>query len=300
MNICNPHPQVRFSQRAWWFAAALALLLAAGAKPAPVERPIMMESNGPGSELYVLDETGILHEYRVSENGLAEYGHLLVPSGFNASDMSFAQTETPHSLLIAGTRAGHGVVLRLALDSRTLRTWSFQNICGGVDTGARAAVAYVATSDSNEIFRIDLKGTGISRVAQIPNASKLGPLAYDETHQDIYVADVAGGRVYQYSLAARSSRVFVTHLSAPTALVFDEITNRLFIADPGQGGIFAVDTRSARPVAIRFAMAPLQAPYGMTLISQDRVAVADHRSNSIFVFSGNGRLLFRYPANGTQ
>jgi hypothetical protein len=277
------------------FAVLVALLLAVNAKAVPIERPIMMESDGPGSELYVLDDTGILHEYRVTESGLSEFGHLSVPDGFVASDMSFAQTESPHSLLIAGTEEGRGVVLRLSLDSRTLQTWTFQNVCAGVDSGAHAAVAYVATSDSNEIFRIDLKGSGVQSVTRISDASKLGPVAYDEAGRQIYVADVASGRVYQYSLDTHSSHVLVTHLSAPTALVFDTETSRLFIADPGQQAIFVVDTRAVKPVAIPFASAPLKAPYGMTLISNDRVAVADHSTNSIFVFSSKGALLFRFP-----
>jgi DNA-binding beta-propeller fold protein YncE len=287
--------RVLFSPRVWSWLAPLVLLLAAKTGAA-VEHPVMMESNGPGSELYVLDETGTLDEFRVTDNGLVEYGHFSMPPDFIASDMSFAQTESPHSLLIAGTQSGRGVVLRISLDSKTLQTWTFQNVCAGVDSGAHAAVAYVATSDSNEIFRINLKGTGITSVARISDASKLGPVAFDEAQQEIYVADVASGQIYQYSLTTRSSRIFVTHLSAPTALVFDPESNRLFIADPGQQSIFVADTRAAKPVAVSFASTPLKSPYGMTLISQDRVAVADHSSSSIFVFSSKGALLFRFPA----
>jgi DNA-binding beta-propeller fold protein YncE len=154
----------------------------------------------------------------------------------------------------------------------------------------------VATSDSNEIYRLDLQASRIAPMARIPDASKLGPVAFDEAKQQIYVADVASGKVYQYSIPAKSSKVFVSGLSTPTALVFDAETNQLFVADPGQRAIFVVDTRASKPAIAQFAAGPLRAPYGMTLISEGRVAVADYNANSIFVFSGKGDLLFRFPA----
>lgn len=289
------------SRRLWLLSLTLLALAvmpraAAGADRAAIEQPIMMDSNGPGSELYVLDESGVLHEFRVMENGLAEYGRVSVPSNFVAADISFLQSKSPASVLIAGTQSGRGMVVRLSLGSSVLQTWGFQNVCSGVDSGASGNTAYVATSDSNEIYKLDTRQPHATLIARIPDASKLGPVAFDEGRQEIYVADVASGEVYQYSIATKTSKVFVTHLSAPTALVFDAETDRLFIADPGQRAIFVADTRAARPVATLFASDPLKAPYGMTLISEDRVAVADHSSNSIFVFSGKGALLFRYPA----
>ena len=165
-----------------------------------------------------------------------------------------------------------------------------------MDSGSSGNTAYVATSDSNEIYRLDTQQARPTLMVRIPDASKLGPVAFDEDRQEIYVADVASGQVYQYSIATKTSKVFVTHLSAPTALAFDADTRKLFIADPGQRAIFTVDTRAPKPAAVPFASDPLRAPYGMTLLSEGRVAVADYGANCIFVFSGKGTLLFRYPA----
>jgi len=278
------------------FGFALTPQAALAADRATFERPIMMDSNGPGSELYVLDESGVLHEFLVKEDGLAEYGHIAVPSSFAAADISFLQSKTPASVLIAGTQSGRGLVMRLSIGGRVLQTWPSQNVCSGVDSGSSGNVAYVATSDSNEIYRIDTRQAQAKLVARIPDASKLGPVAFDELRQELYVADVASGQVYQYSIATKTSKVFLTHLSAPTALVFDADTGRLFIADPGQRAVFIADTRAAKPAAVLFASDPLKAPYGMTLVSEGRVAVADYNADSIFVFSGKGVLLFRYPA----
>ena len=153
----------------------------------------------------------------------------------------------------------------------------------------------MATSDSNEIYRLNPEGAKSTFLARIPNATKLGPLAFDEGGQKIYVADVAAGAIYQYSMAAKSSKVFVSNLSAPTALSFDPESGRLYVADPGRRGIFTVDTRSNSPVATEFVSDPLKSPYGMALLSSDRMAVADYGANTVFVFSSKGELLFRFP-----
>jgi DNA-binding beta-propeller fold protein YncE len=259
------------------------------------ERPIMMDSNGPGSQLFVLDTWGTLHEFQATKNTLEEFRSISLPSTLTAADMSDAPVSGQESVLIAGTQFGRGIVARYALDGKQLQTWTFRNICSGVDFGTSSHTAYVATSDSNEIYRLSPEGSKSTFLARIPNATKLGPLAYDEAGQKIYVADVAAGAIYQYSMAAKSSRVFVSNLSAPTALSFDPETGRLYIAEPGRRAIFTVDTRSSNPLATEFVSNPLKSPYGMALLSSERMAVADYGANSVFVFSSKGEMLFRFP-----
>jgi sugar lactone lactonase YvrE len=271
--------------------------LRAGEGPAPIkfERPIMMDSNGPGSQLFVLDTWGTLHEFRVTKNSLEEYRSISLPPTLSPADMTDSSAGGQESVLIAGTQMGRGVVARYALDGTQLQTWTFRNICSGIDFGASSHTAYVATSDSNEIYRLTPEGSKSIFVARIPNATKLGPLAFDERGQKIYVADVAAGAIYQYSTADKASKVLVSNLSAPTALSFDPETGRLYIADPGRRAIFAVDTRSSLPVATQFVSDPLKSPYGMALLSGDRMAVADYGANSVLVFSNKAALLFSFP-----
>ena len=267
----------------------------AGDDHARLEHPVMLDSNGPGSELFVLDASGSLHKLRLAQDKLEEFGGFSLPAGFTAADMAYASLDGQESLLIAGTESDRGAVVRYSLDGQPLRTWRFRNICSGIDFGAATHSAYVATSDSNEIYRLDLRGTGSEFVTRIAYATKLGTVAFDEVRREIYVADVASGRVYQYVIATKASKVLVTGLSAPTALAFDTEAARLFIADPGRRAILSVDTRSSKPVAADFASGPLKAPYGMTLLSKGRVAVADYGANRVLVFSKTQGLLFQYP-----
>lgn len=262
-----------------------------------LERPVMMDSNGPGTELFVIDGSGAIHELRVMANGLEEYGRLSLPRQFMPSDMAFSSAGGEASLLVAGSDSGSGVALGYSLSGKPLKTWRVRNISSGIDFASKSDTAYVATSDSNEIYRLDLRGNGVTRIAQIDDAGKLGPLAFDEAGQEIYVADVANGRIYRYSIPTKVSTILVTGLSAPSALVFDPDSARLFIADPGRRGVYTVDTRVAKPVSAEFASNGLKAPFGLTLISGNRVAVADYAANSILVFSARGEFLFRFPAS---
>jgi DNA-binding beta-propeller fold protein YncE len=259
-----------------------------------LERPIMMDGDGP--DLFVLDSAGTLHEFEVAQDSLTEYGRIFLPSTVTPADMAYAASGGQRSVLIAGSQMGRGLVTMYSLDGRSVRTWNFRNICSGIDFGPKSHTAYVAMSDSNEIYRLDTQGTESTYVSRIPNATKLGPLAFDEANQIIYVADVAVGAIYQYSIATKSTTVLVSDLSAPTAVSYDPEAGRLYVADPGRRGIFIVDVRSSKPVATGFVSAPLKSPYGMALVPNARLAVADYGANSIVIFSDRGALLFRFPS----
>ena len=43
------------------------------------ERPIMMDSNGPGTKLFVLAAWGTLHEFQVTKNSLEEFKSISLP-----------------------------------------------------------------------------------------------------------------------------------------------------------------------------------------------------------------------------
>lgn len=275
------------------------LPLQAGKWPeqAEFDRPIMMDSNAEGSELFVLDAGDTLHEFRVTGNSLEEFRSISLPPSLTAADMSYLLAGGQESLVIAGTQNDRGIVARYALDGQQLQVWKFPNICSGIDVGSASHTAYVATSDSNEIYRVDLQGTQSAFVARISTAMKLGPLAFDEAGQRVFVADVAAGAIYQYSLARKSVKVLVTGLSTPNALSYYPDTRLLYVADPGRRAIFTADTRAGKPVARELVSSPLKSPYGMALLSGNRLAVADYGAQSVYVFSGKGALLFRYPPN---
>lgn len=117
--------------------------------------------------------------------------------------------------------------------------------------------------------------------------------------EEIYVAD--GGRQNLPAFDRHQTRnTLAGNLSAPTALSFDPNSGRLYIADPGCREIFTLDTRSNKAALLQFASGQMQAPYGLALLSQNRVAVADYLANSVLVFSNKGVLLFRSSLAGAR
>src|SRR5260370_33944243 len=97
--------------------------------------------------------------------------------------MAFALVGGRDSLLIAGTQAGRGVVVDLSLDGQVLRTWSFHNICYGIDLSANTQTAYVATSDSNELYQLDLGKAEPTFLTHIEDATKLCPVRFDDARK---------------------------------------------------------------------------------------------------------------------
>lgn len=287
-------PRLRFHSIPLILGLSLSVLhVGVACAQARFARPIMMDSSGP--DLFVVDVSGTMHEFHIAQNHLDEYGHFSLPSALTPADMSYGMSNGQEFILIAGSQSGRGTVVMYALDGKSLRTWNFRNICSGIDIDTTSNTPYVATSDSNEIYRLDLRSSESTYVTRIPSATKLGPLAIDGATQTIYVADVAAGAIYQYSLAAKSSKVLASDLSAPTALSFEPETGQLYFADPGRRGVFRLDTRSSKPVATEFVSSPLRSPYSMARTSGDQLAVADYGATSILVFSGKGALLFKFP-----
>jgi len=270
--------------------------LQAGEEPGrpKLERPIMVDSDGPGSQLFVLDAWGTLHEFRVAKNSLEEFASITLPATLAASDMTYLPAGGQESVLIAGTQMGGESWPDIASMDDNSKLGRFETFALG-STLARAAIPRTWQLQIRTIYRLDLQGTESNYVARIPNATKLGPLAFDEAGRKIFIADLAVGAIYQYSLATKASRVLVSNLSAPTALSFYPETGRLYIADPGRRAIFTVNTRSSQPVLTEFVSEPLKSPYGMALLSSDRMAVADYGANSVLVFSSKAQLLFSFP-----
>jgi len=292
--VCNLLSRTRFLSIPLILGLSLLTLqVGSGFAQTKFERPIMLDSSG--ADLFVVDVSGTLREFHIGQNHLDEYQHFSLPSTLAPADMSYGTSNGGEFVLIAGSESGRGTVAMYALDGKILRSWNFRNICSGIDFDTASNTAYVATSDSKEIYRLDTGKSESTYVTRIPDATKLGPLAFDGATQTLYVADVAAGAIYQYSLATKSSKVLVSELSTPTALSFDPQTGQLYFADPGRRGVFVVDTRSPKPAVTEFVSSPLRSPYSMARTSGDQLAVADYGAARILIFSGKGDLLFKFP-----
>ena len=258
------------------------------------DQPVAIDK-AAAADILVLEAWGTVHRLRQTGNAIAEVGSFHLPGSPQMVDMTYSSSGGQESILITGNQSERSIIWRYDLDGHKLQTWVSQNVLAGIDFNTADHSAYLATSDSNDIDRLDLNTQQISFVTRIHEARRLGPLAVDSNNKIIYVADVVGGVIYQYSILSKSSKILVSQLSAPTALYFDPQSGRLYVADAGRQRIVSVDTYAKTPVASNFTSSPLRSPSGVALVSGGAVAVTDLEANCIYLFSSQGALISRIP-----
>ncbi len=135
---------------------------------------------------------------------------------------------------------GHGIVARYALDGTELHTWTFRNICSGIDFDAASHAAYVATSDSNEI--VDVQGTVL-----VSNLSTPTALSFYSESSRLYIADP--GRRATFTVDTRSHKPIMTEfLSRPLKSPYGMaliLSDRMAVAVYGASSILVFSSKGA-------------------------------------------------------
>jgi len=245
----------------------------------------------------VLDIRGTVHRLKQSGNFLTEVAAFHLSNAPQFVDMSYSAVVGQQSIFIVGVEFNRGFIWRYTTDGRSLGFWPLRNIGAGITCDDGTHSLYLATSDSNEIYRLDLDNQKLLYLSRISGARKLGPLTIDPANQVLYVADIDAGVVYQYSIRTKSTRTLASGLSAPAALYFDVSTGRLYVADAGLKKIVFIDTHAKKAVLTSFASSPLKSPTGFALLSGGIAAVTDLSANRVYVFSATGALLSHFPTN---
>lgn len=250
---------------------------------------------GASSDLFVLDAGGTVHRLQKTQDHFDETSAFSLKNTSGPIDMTYALFNRQDSLIISSFQVGIATLAQYASDGKLLNNWILKHVCSGVDVDNSNGALYVATSDSNEVYKIDLRTRRTSYVGEIHSAKRLGPLVLGPNNQIIYIADVAGGSIYEFSLVTGNSRKLISGMSSPSAFFFDLQTRRLYIADNGQRKIFTIDTSVPQPVLMQFASKPLSSPSGIAPRSPDGLAVTDEDTNSVLFFSSQGIFLNRFP-----
>lgn len=256
--------------------------------------PIAIDRGG-STDIFVLDARGTVHRLQETSNSLTQLSSFQLPGLPQVADMAYYSSGSEQSLVIAGVELNRGFVWQYSLDGHNLQTWPLRNIGAGLVSSEANHCVYLATSDSNEIYQLTLDDRKISYISQIPGARKLGPLAIDDGSHTLFVGDIDGGAVYEYSLSEKSTKLLVSGLVVPSALYFDQQSGRLYVADAARGKVLSVDTRSKKPILIDIVSAPLKSPTGVSLLLGGGLAVTDLAANAVYLFSDQGKLLSRFP-----
>jgi DNA-binding beta-propeller fold protein YncE len=211
-----------------------------------ISQPLALDRH-PRGDLYVLSANGALTEISLEPRS---HGRLRpITSGKNlfgmqVSDVVAALVFNEEQVFVSGESGGHARIYDYDLSGNLKKTYDLPTIGTGFDIDTETHLIYVASSLSNEIFRINMT-TGIADTfTRIKGAESLGPVVINTERKSLYVADQKNGVLYEANLATGSYSTIATRLGEPTGLAFDAQFQILYIAEAERGRVFRVDTKT--------------------------------------------------------
>jgi len=164
--------------------------------------------------------------------------------------------------------------------------------CSGIVIDQQTSTAYVASTETGEIFRFDLqKPDSLPKpLAGISQAEFLDSLALDGKRHRVLAADVALGLLFAVDLETGKSVRLAKGLGEPSALALDAKADQLFIADAAKGRIWSLDLSDLNAKPRVFAK-DLEEPMALGLASDGTLWVGDSDSRRLFQISREGKVL---------
>ncbi len=263
------------------------------------------------SEFYVLSGDATIRRLRVSENGLEQDAEFSI-QGFPI-DFTYSVSEQVPSLFVCGTLSQKSVISRYSTDGVLLKRWWLWHTCGGIDFDYVDHALYIASSDTNEIYRLDIsKNDGPKSIGElrVSGEIKIGPIAVDSTRGLIYASDLSMGIVYEYDPGKHATRVVASNLGLPVSLYCDSSNRLLYVADSAAKRILYLSLNPDESVSRQQAAksgstnakitvvvekGPLANPSGVVPAGPGLVAACDFLANKVFVLSLSGQVKFQYP-----
>jgi DNA-binding beta-propeller fold protein YncE len=258
-----------------------------------LKRPISLDKIEPG-DLYALDASGAVFRLAVSNSGLAVKGGFRLPPFAYPADLVSAQLFNQLTLLITTNNQKSGFVSQYSLDGKLQHLWSFRYGVAGLDVDYKSHIVYVSSSYAPEVYEINLQAAGQTSPGfsgTVVGARQLGPLVVDMRKGRLLLGDLEAGQVFEFDLKSKKSRVFVSNLGSPQALLLSDDSTALYIADGSRKKIYVCDLNSATQTPKVFAALPgFRNPAGLARLGDGRIVVADDEAGSLFVLSKTGQL----------
>ena len=269
------------------------------------------------SSVYVLSADRYIRRFDISGEQITLKGQFPVTG--TPVDFTYSRSGQVESLFVCSINFGKGVISRYSTDGNLMKSWWLWHPCGGVDYDPDLQILYFGTTDTREIYRIDLKtDTSPESLSQLPQMQKMGPIALDSTGKVLYIGDIAGGVLFEFDIANRSVRTLISGLGAVAALYADPNSQALYIVDsvartvlltklgpPPQGQQASTQAKSQKPTQKgKFANIPtqvvthapeLRSPSGVVPLDNGRYLVSDYGANALFLVSANGKVSSRFP-----
>jgi len=158
-----------------------------------------------------------------------------------------------------------GIIQAYTTDGHKLQTWTTAHTVAGITYDPGTQTVYFTTGDAPYIYAISVNSSGAPRyVAEVGGASKLGAIAIDSAHQQLYIADVDHGTVFAMDIASHHGSQ-AGQVGTPQAFLFDANGPFLLVADSAGKQIVALDLRGGkRPPRVLNTAKTLRSPSGPT------------------------------------
>ena len=218
---------------------------------------------------------------------------------FVAMDMTVYEGVAPASVFITlWQRNNQAYLLQFTEQGKEARRWALgPGTYVGTAFDPTTNTLFLVNSSQSEIRSLSLKRPGEipKYVTRVADSDALGPVAVDVRRKHLYVGDAVKGVVFDVDLAKKRTRVLVSSLGEPAALVYDAQADKLYVADAGRKRV-VVGTPS--PDAVFTPIVTTQAfiePRGLALDRSRNLWVADAGANKVFLLSASGRVVQTVP-----
>ena len=171
----------------------------------------------------------------------------------------------------------------------------------GLAVDAKTETLWLVESGSSEIHMVKAEGLRSGkevslyrRLLRLPGVGILGPLAYDDAGQRLFVADSLNGTVYMIPVGtspATATRI-ADGLGEPQALAVDHRNQRLYVADVAAPRIWVVDLDDVSAGKELFARPQgLRSPVDLAVTPDGTLWIADPEANRLVALDPNGDLV---------
>jgi hypothetical protein len=263
------------------------------ASPDRLKKPTAVDKISSG-DLYVLDSSGAVFRLAPSGTSLAVKSSFNLPSFSYPTDLVSARLFTKLTLLITTNNQNFGFVSQYSPDGKLEYTWTFRNGVAGLDVDYDSHIVYVASSNSPEIYQINLQPstqTSPTFTGSVLGARQLGPLVMDMGKKLLFVADLISGQIFEFNIKTRKSRILANNLSSPQGLLLSADSTLLYIADGPRRKIYVMDLKRGKAIPQVFTAVPeFRNPSGLARLADGRLVVADDEAGSLFLLSKTGML----------
>jgi DNA-binding beta-propeller fold protein YncE len=176
-----------------------------------------------------------------------------------------------------------GFIYRFAPDGTVLHYWTTRQRPAGIDYNEKDHSIYFVTSDSNEIYRIDLDESEAKYICDVPGAKLLGPLALDTAANVAYVGDIETGNIFAVDLVSHKTKEAWPAVGAPSAFRLDATNRVLYIADTARSKILAVSLKTPnQDPQIVFQSSKIHYPSGIAPWTGSSLLVTDYTAGAVF------------------